>query len=93
MSWFLLYLKNNFLNLKGLSDARVVSLTKKEYGSAVHFLYMLVKYLVLMSDDWFIPICWSSLLFEIFAIKKWVVFSITSFGTLKIIKKFSYYWI
>ena len=26
-----------FLNLKGLSDAIVVSLTKNEHGSAVHF--------------------------------------------------------
>ena len=31
-------LKRFFLNLKGLSDASVVSLTKKEYGSAVQFL-------------------------------------------------------
>ena len=31
-------LKSFFLNLKGLSDATAVSLTKKEYGSAVHFL-------------------------------------------------------
>ena len=30
-------LKRFFLNLKGLSDASVVSLTKNEYGSAVHF--------------------------------------------------------
>ena len=30
--------KRFFLNLKGLSDASVVSLTKKEYGSAVRFL-------------------------------------------------------
>ena len=31
-------LERFFLNLKGLFDASVVSLTKKEYGSAVHFL-------------------------------------------------------
>ena len=31
-------LKNFILNLKKLSDASVVSLTKKEYGSAVYFL-------------------------------------------------------
>ena len=30
--------KRFFLNFTGLSDASVVSLTKKEYGSAVHFL-------------------------------------------------------
>ena len=44
-------LKRFFLNLKGLFNASVVSLTKNEYGSAVHSLYMLVKSLVLMSDD------------------------------------------
>ena len=27
-----------FLNLKGLLDVKVVSVTKKEYGSKVHFL-------------------------------------------------------
>ena len=32
----LFHLKEN--NRKGLSDASVVSLTKNEYGSAVHFL-------------------------------------------------------
>ena len=56
---------------------------QNEYGSAVHFLYILAKSLVLMSDEWFIASCWSSLLFGIFAIKKWLVFSRTSFGTLK----------
>ena len=30
-------LKRFFLNLKGLSDASVASLTKKEYGLAVYF--------------------------------------------------------
>ena len=44
-------LKRFFLNLKGLSDASVVSLTKNEYGSTVHFLYILAKSLVLMSDE------------------------------------------
>ena len=28
-----------FLKHKGLSDARVAPVTKKEYGFAVHFLY------------------------------------------------------
>ena len=32
------YSKRFFLNLRGLSDGKVVSLTKKEYGSAVYFL-------------------------------------------------------
>ena len=30
--------KRFFLNLKGLSDVSVASLTKKEYGSAVHLV-------------------------------------------------------
>ena len=75
-------LKRFFLNLKGLFDGSIVSITKNEYGSAVYFLWLLAKSLVLMSDEWFIAICWSSLLFEIFAMKKWLVFSLTSFGTL-----------
>ena len=43
--------KRFFLNLKGLFDASVVSLTKKEYGSEGHFLKIVVKSLVLMSDE------------------------------------------
>ena len=78
-------LKRFFLNHKGLFDESIASITKKEYGSFVHFLYILAKSLVLMSDEWFIAICWSSLLFGIFAIKKWVVFSRTYFGTLSMI--------
>ena len=35
-----------------------------------------------MSDEWFMAICWSFLLFGIFVIKMWVVFSLTSFETL-----------
>ena len=71
-------LKRFFLNLNGLSSASVESLTQKEYGSAVHFLRILMKSLVLISDEWFSAICWSSLLFRIFVIKKWVEFSLTS---------------
>ena len=44
-------LKRFFLNLKGLFDANVVSLTKNEYGSALHSIYILVKSLVLISDE------------------------------------------
>ena len=44
-------LKRFFLNLKGLSDASAVSLTNREYGSEVHFLYILMKSLELMSDE------------------------------------------
>ena len=76
-------LKRFFLNLKGLSEASATSLTKKEYGLAAHYLLILMKSLKLMSDEWFSAICWSSLLFRIFMIKKWVEFSLTSFGNLK----------
>ena len=50
LSWFYYILKRFFLNLKGLSDASVASLTKKEYGLAVHSLWILMKSLVLISD-------------------------------------------
>ena len=63
-------LKKFVLNLKGLPDASVVSLTKNEYGSAVHFLWILMKSSVLISDEWFNVICWSSLLLGILSIKK-----------------------
>ena len=36
-----------------------------------------------MSDEWFISICWSSLLFGIFMIKKCVVINLTSSVTLQ----------
>ena len=51
-------------------DASVVSLTKNDYGLAVHSLNILVKFLVLISDEWFIAISRSSLLFGIFGIGK-----------------------
>ena len=76
-------LKRFFLNLKGLSDARVASSTKKEYHSAVHFLQILLKSLEIMSDDRFSAICWISFLFGMFIMEKWVEFSLTFFGTLK----------
>ena len=44
-------LKIFFLNHKGLFDASLISITKKEYGSFVHFLQILAKSLVLMSDE------------------------------------------
>ena len=65
----MLYMPGFFLKLKGLPDASVVSLTEKEYGSAIHFLYILTKSLVLISDEWSTAICWSSLLLKIFVIK------------------------
>ena len=78
----MLYLKRIFLYLKGLSDASVVSLTKNEYDLSVHFLWILMKSLVLISDEWLDAISWGSLLFGISAIKVWVVFRLTFFGTL-----------
>ena len=36
-----------------------------------------------ISEEWFNAIYWSSLLFGIFMMKKWVELSLTSFGTLK----------
>ena len=81
MPWFLLYLNGIFLNLKGLSDASVVSIAKTENGLAVNSLLILVKSSVLISDEWFRAISWSSLLLGIFAIKKLEVFSLASFGT------------
>ena len=50
-------LKRFFLNLKGLSDTSVASLTKSEYGSAVYFLWILMKSVVLISHEWFRAIC------------------------------------
>ena len=77
-----IYFKRFFLDLKGLSNGKVVSLTKKEYGSVVHSLYIFMKFLKPISDEWFSGISWSSLLFEIFMIKRWAEFNVTSFGTL-----------
>ena len=69
-------LKRFFLNLKGLSDASVASSTKKEYGLAVYFLWILMKSLMLIFDEQFWAIRWSSLLSGIFMIKKWEEFSL-----------------
>ena len=77
MSWFYYILKRFFLDFKVLSDAIVVSLTKNEYGSAVHFLWILMKCLKLISNEWFGAICWSSLLFGIFIMKEWEELSVT----------------
>ena len=83
MSWFYYMLKRFFLSLKRLFDASVASSAKKEYDSAVHLLCILMKSLVLISAEWFNTIYWGSLLSGLFMIKKWVEFSLTSFGTLK----------
>ena len=67
LSWFILRLS---LSLKELSNDNVVSLAKKEYGSSVHFLLTFMKSLKSISNEWFYAICWSSILFGIFMIKK-----------------------
>ena len=43
MIFIIYYLKRFFLNLKRLSDGNVVSLTKKGYGSLVHFFVNIHK--------------------------------------------------
>ena len=43
MIFIIYYLKRFFLNLKGLSDGKFGSLTKKEYGSLVHFFINIHK--------------------------------------------------
>ena len=43
-----------------------------------------MKSLKSMPGEWFIAICWCSFLFGIFMIQKSVVFSLTSFVTLKL---------
>ena len=55
-----------FLKCKGLSDARVTSITKKEYGFAVHFFVKINKILKSISDEFWDAICLSSHLFGIF---------------------------
>ena len=55
---FYILSKRFFLKREGLSDARVASIIKKEYGFAVHFLYKFIKSLKLISDEWLNAICW-----------------------------------
>ena len=50
----------------------------------------ILKFFKSISNEWLCRICWSSLLLGIFIMKRLVVFSLTSFGTLKydcVIKK------
>ena len=47
MVFFIYYSKRFFLNLKGSFDGKVVSLTKREYGSAVYFLKVFIKSLMI----------------------------------------------
>ena len=57
---FYILSKRLFLKRGELSDAKVVSITKKEYGFAVHFLQRFIKSI---SDEWLNAICWSSFFF------------------------------
>ena len=52
MALLYIYLKRFFLNFIGLSDGKLVSLTKKEHDSAVHFLCIFIEFLnqYLMND-------------------------------------------
>ena len=54
-----------------------------EYGFTVHFLGRPKEPLVSISDEWLYIICLTSLLIGIFKMHKCVVFSLTSFATLK----------
>ena len=62
--------KRFFLKRKELSDGRVVSISKKEHGSAIHFLQRLIKSQKSISDEFWDAICLSCHLFGIFMIKK-----------------------
>ena len=49
---FYIVSKRLFLKREKLSDGTVVSITEKEYGSAVEILYRFIKYWKSMSDEW-----------------------------------------
>ena len=57
-----------FLKRKGLSEERVVSITKKEYGFAMQFWRFIMSWKSI-SDELLSAICWRSLLFGIFMTK------------------------
>ena len=52
MILFYFYFKRFTVYINGLSDDKVLSLTKKEYGATAHFLEIFIKYLksILMND-------------------------------------------
>ena len=66
---FYILSKRFFLKREGLSDARIVSITKNEFGFAVHFLQRFKNFLKSIYDKWLNAICWSSSFFGIFIIK------------------------
>ena len=72
---FYIVSKRFFLKRKELSDGRVVSITKKEYGW--------IKSWKSISEEWLNAICWSFLLFGIFTTKYCVEFNLMLFGTAK----------
>ena len=68
-SILILLSKRFFLKCKEWAYARVASITKKEYGFAVHFLYRLIKSWKSIYKERLNAICWSSCLFGIFIIQ------------------------
>ena len=54
---------------KGLSDARVASVIKKENGFAVQFYVDSWSLESQLSDEWLNAVCWSSQFFGIFIMK------------------------
>ena len=48
---FCILSEKSFLKCKGLFDARVASITKKENGFSVHFLLRFMKSLKSISDE------------------------------------------
>ena len=71
---FYILSKRFFLKYKGLSDVRVASIAKKEYGFAV-FCKNSKFSLESISDEWLYATCLSYLLFGTFRIKnaQWLV--------------------
>ena len=67
-----------FLNRNGLSDEKVASFTKNEYGFLFQSWQNSMKYLM-----WLDAICWNFSLLQIFMIKQCVAFSRIVLGTLK----------
>ena len=65
MDSFHILSKRFFLKHEELSDARLVSITKKENGFAVHFLERFIKSWRSVSDEWLNAICISYFLLGI----------------------------
>ena len=63
-----LYSKRFFLRCNEISDGKVVSLSKKQYGFAAYFKKHHIS-LKSTFDETYNVVCGSSLLFEIFKIK------------------------